>query len=285
MTNLLEAICNIIESNNFEIKAFYISSNRANNMGDALEEYVKDAFANTFNYNDEQERISKHSDNFSWTGSQNNPPDIIIKGSDAIEVKKSESKLSTIPLNSSYPKSILKSDDPMISEGCRKCETWSQKDLIYCMGHTNKNKLKSMWLFYGNIYSAKKESYERIKKTISSGISEISDVVFSETKELGRINNIDPLGITSLRIRGMWQIENPRKVFKYLYNTNIENDFELVSIIPKKKWNKFPKQSKQRIKDLNLDSLVIEDLKIKDPNNPASLIDVKVIKYSLAHKI
>ena len=34
---------------------------------------------------------------------------------------------------------------------------------------------------------------------------------FAETKELGRVNQVDPLGITNLRIRGMWQIETQEK--------------------------------------------------------------------------
>ena len=62
------------------------------------------------------------------------------------------------------------------------------------------------------------------------------NVVFSETKELGRVNQVDPLGITNLRIRGMWQIENPRKVFKYLHEPT-GKEFELVCIIPKEKYH------------------------------------------------
>ena len=45
---------------------------------------------------------------------------------------------------------------------------------------------------------------------------ELQDVEFSETNELGRVNKVDPLGITYLRIRGMWGIENPIKVFNYV---------------------------------------------------------------------
>jgi len=32
----------------------------------------------------------------------------------------------------------------------------------------------------------------------------IADIEFSQTKELGRVNRVDPLGITNLRIQGMW---------------------------------------------------------------------------------
>ena len=48
MTNILEAIYNIAIQKNFQIKALYSGRNRANGMGDALENYIKDAFADTF---------------------------------------------------------------------------------------------------------------------------------------------------------------------------------------------------------------------------------------------
>lgn len=47
MTNILEAIINIVNNPIVEIKNYYSSRNRVNNVGEALEEYVKDAFANT----------------------------------------------------------------------------------------------------------------------------------------------------------------------------------------------------------------------------------------------
>lgn len=250
-----------------------------NGMGDALELYVKDAFANTFDIVDEQERMSKHKEKFSWLGVQNNPPDIMIRGGDAIEVKKNQGPSSNIPLNSSYPKAILKSDSPMITSECRSCEPWEQKDLVYCMGHTTDTSLKSLWLFYGNTYAAKQETYERIRNTISSGIGEIEDVVFAETKELGRVNKVDPLGITSLRIRGMWQIENPRKVFSYLHETDVSKSFELVSIVPVEKWATFPQESIERISAISNPDFTIKQTNIKDPNNPANLLEVKLIKY------
>ncbi len=88
MTNILEAIYNIVNHQNFEIKNLYSGRNRANNMGEALEKYIKDAFAGTFGITDELERMKTFNQEFSWLGSQNNPPDIMIKSGDAIEVKK-----------------------------------------------------------------------------------------------------------------------------------------------------------------------------------------------------
>ena len=201
----------------------------------------------------------------------------MIKDGDAIEVKKTQSAISSLALNSSYPKSDLRNTNPMITKECRDCEKWTLKDLIYCVGHTTDTSLKSLWMVYGTVYAAKPETYERIKETISTGIKTIQNVVFSETKELGRVNRVDPLGITNLRIRGMWQIENPRKVFDYLHSQT-NNSFELISIIPIDKYKSFPKQSIKKIESLITDDFTIENADVQDPNNPAKLISVKLIK-------
>jgi len=277
MTNILEAIYNIVNQKNFKIRAMYTGRNRANVMGDALENYVKDAFAGTFAVSNELQKMKIYNQKFSWLGSQNNPPDMMIKGGDAIEVKKTQSANSSLALNSSYPKTDLRHTSPMITEDCKDCEDWTVKNLIYCVGHTTDTSLKSLWMVYGSSYAAKHETYQRIKTTISSGIKTIPDVVFADTKELGRVNQVDPLGITNLRIRGMWQIENPRKVFNYLHETT-DKDFELVCIIPTEKYFSFPKDSRAKLEGLKEIGFSIEDKQIKDPNNPVKLTYCKLIK-------
>lgn len=47
MSNIINAIYNLVNNPVVELRDFYKSKNRANNMGDALEEYIKDLFANT----------------------------------------------------------------------------------------------------------------------------------------------------------------------------------------------------------------------------------------------
>jgi hypothetical protein len=277
MTNILEAIYNIVNHKNFVIREFYSGRNRANSMGEALENYIKDAFADTFDSDDEQSRLKTYNQEFSWLGSQNNPPDIMIKDGDAIEVKKTQSANSSLALNSSYPKTDLRHTSPMITSECRDCEEWTVKDLIYCVGHTSDTNIKSLWMVYGSSYAAKHETYQRIKTTISDGIKTIPDVVFADTKELGRVNQVDPLGITNLRIRGMWQIENPRKVFNYLHEPT-DKDFELVCIIPLEKYNSFPNESKSKLEGITEKGFSIENKQIKNPNNPAKLMNCKLIK-------
>lgn len=278
MTNILEAIINIANIPILEIRNHYSGRNRANNVGEALETFVKDAFANLIVATDEQERMKRYNEVFSWLGNQNNPPDIMIRNGDAIEVKKTQSANSDLALNSSYPKSNIQSSSSMITQECRVCENWKEKDLIYCVGHTTDEAVNSLWMVYGNIYAAKHETYQIIKQKITDGINEIPNVELAITNELGRVNRVDPLGITNLRIRGMWQIQNPRRVFNYLH-AQTNNKFELVALIPTEKYNSFPIESINKIENLGNKDLTIENVNVCDPNNPAKLIDVKLIKF------
>lgn len=251
-----------------------------NNVGEALETFIKDAFANTIQIENETEKMHRYNEEFSWLGNQNHPPDIMIKGGDAIEVKKTQSANSDLALNSSYPKSTVQASSKMITQACRACEKWTEKDLIYCVGHTTDDSIKSLWMVYGNIYAANHDTYQIIKQKITEGINEIPNVELAETNELGRVNRVDPLGITNLRIRGMWQIQNPRRVFDYLHTTS-SSVFELVAVIPTSKYDSFPTESKTKLETLKNPSLTIQNVQVKDPNNPANLIDVKLIIFKL----
>lgn len=281
MTNILEAIVNIANNPVVAIRNHYKARNRANSVGEALELFVKDAFANTIQEENEQVKNTRFNEVYSWLGNQNHPPDIMIRQGDAIEVKKTQSANSDLALNSSYPKATVQVSSNMITQSCRTCEEWTEKDLIYCVGHTTDDSIKSLWMVYGNIYAANHETYQVIKQKITEGINEIPNVELAETNELGRVNRVDPLGITNLRIRGMWQIQNPRRVFNYLHTTG--DTFELVAIIPTNKYNSFPTDSINRIENLGNPNLSISDVQVKDPNNPANLIDSKLIVFRIAN--
>lgn len=274
MTNILQAINNFANNQIIEIVNYYKNNIRIQHAGDALEFYIKDIFCNTLSLNNRERKEEEYRKSFSFLGNANNPPDIIIKNGDAIEVKKIESISSTIALNSSFPKDFLYSDDSLITESCRKCENWTKKDVIYAIGSVKNNQLKSLWLVYGNCFAAEKRIYQKIKETIASGVNSINGVEFSKTKELGRINKVDPLGITYLRIRGMWGIEHPIKVFYQEQFKNCDQNI-LNSIILSDKYKSFPKKDIEEIENNKL--IKIDDCLIRDPNNPAKLLEAKFI--------
>jgi len=251
-------------------------ANRINNMGEALEAFVKNAFANALNETDAEIIANKHDKVFSYGGNANNIPDAMIEAGDAIEVKKIESFNAGIPLNSSYPKDKLYADDHRVSNACRNSETWTVKDMIYAIGVVQQQVLRHLWLIDGACYAADRETYVRIEQTISNGVNAIEDVEFSTTKELGRVNKVDPLGITYLRIRGMWHIENPSKVFANIYDINKHCSFGLAAVLKKDKYDGFPVASREAIeRNANIS---VKHVKIANPNNPVKRLDAVLIR-------
>ena len=276
MSNILQAILNIEKSASTQLRASRNAANRMNSIGEGLEAYIKDAFAGTIDETNLETKDVAVSKVFSYLGNANNIPDAMLKGGDAIEVKKIQGFNSGIALNSSYPKDKLYSDDHRVSKACRESEDWESKDIIYAIGIVpKKGKLKHLWMVYGDCYAANREVYTRIGSTIKEGVETIVDVEFSETKELGRVNAVDPLGITYLRIRGMWHIENPLTVYKNIYEVNKELSFSLSCILQKSKFDSFPKKDRDAIK--NNKNITTKDIKIKNPNNPAQMLDAVLI--------
>jgi len=281
MSNIIKAFINIVNNRTIGIHTMTNGNNRANNMGEGLETYIKDIFASTTNELNAQKRLEKLEEIYSYQGNKNNPPDLMLRSSDAIEIKKLESKNSAIALNSSYPKAKLYADSPMITNACKECEAWDIKDMLYAVGYINQSTLKSLWLVYGNCFCADKETYERIKDTISSGINTIPHVEFTETKELGKVKKVDPLGITDLRIRGMWHIDNPNKTFSYIYTYDKTKNFQLICLMKKDKYDSLPDYDKEAIENIDNINVEVKDIKIKNPNNPVQLIDAKLLVFKV----
>ena len=279
--NIIDAIINIVKNPILELREYSISHNRANSMGEALEEYIKDIFSGTLFENDKNKRLEIISEVFSYLGNTNNPPDSILRGGDAIEVKKIENKSSSLALNSSYPKAKLYSNSSMITDACRNCEEWEEKDIIYAIGTCEKNKLTSLIFVYGEDYAAENKIYENVKNKIKFGIETINGLEFSETNEIGRVNRVDPLGITYLRIRGMWGIENPIKVFDYIYERDNTKQFNFIALINEDKYNSF--LNREELENLEKENkyLEIKNVKIKNPNNPAQLRSAKLITFKI----
>jgi len=281
MINILDAIYNISQRDELEIKDITFGNNRANNMGEGLEVFIKDAFANMFDEPDKNKRNLKYKEVFSFQGSKRNPPDLMLRNGPAIEVKKIESLTTELQLNSSHPKQTLKSDSSFITKKCVDCEVWTEKEFIYVIGHVPKktNRLSSLWFVYGDIYSASEETYLSLKNDIATNIDEMPDVEFSETNEIGRVNQVDPLGITNLRIRGMWLLQPPFKVFDYIHNYENGKRFQCFAIIPTSKFNSFPDESINRLEQS--EGLTITDVNINDPDNPVELIECKLIEFKV----
>lgn len=279
-SNVLTAIGSLVKNPIVALTAHYSGRNRINGVGNALEIYIKDLFANTLLYNDEYSKLNIYNKVFSYTGNQNNPPDIILKNGDAIEVKKIQGNTNTLALNSSYPKDKLYSNSTMITTNCKNCENWTTKDLLYVIGNTDDRNLKELWFVYGDCYAANKEIYENIKNAIIYGLHSIPNIELAETNELGKIKKVDPLGITDLRVRGMWSIFHPKKVFDYLPKQTKNSIFKFYCIMKKEKFESFSDNDKNMLLSLaDNKKFFISDLHIKNPNNPVKLISIKFMEF------
>jgi hypothetical protein len=256
------------------------SHNRANSAGDALEDYVKDAFADSFDLS-KQDRDEKRSDVFSYLGNAANPPDAMLKESYAIEIKKIESPTAELALNSSYPKDKLYASSTSITKACRECEEWSVKEMLYavgCVGKTDKQ-LHSIFFVFGTNYCADKEVYENVKRTVKTAVNGIESLDLGETEELGRVNKVDPLEITYMRVRGMWHIKNPMVVFKDYYTVPSDSTFYLACIIDEEKLAEMDNSNILDTLNEEFDSFSVSNIRIPDPNNPATLKSAKMIFY------
>ena len=281
MANILQAIHILVSNDIPDVVNFYRSQNKINAAGDALELFVKDIFANTLNETNELKKQERYEQIFAYEGNANNPPDLMLISGDAIEVKKLKTQTAQIALNSSYPAAKLYSDSPMITKACRECEEWTEKDLLYAVGCVKQQKLSLLWFVYGDCYAADREVYQRMKQKIIAGVAQTTGVEFSPTKELGRVNRVDPLGITSIRIRGMWQIEHPAKVFGYLnlLPKPTEQNFRLVTLMRESKYLSFPLEDRERLESVNNPDFHNRQVQIKSPNNPIKRIAARLIEY------
>ncbi|OPH38314.1 NgoPII family restriction endonuclease [Moraxella lacunata] len=278
--NIINAIYRIVTSFGGELHRQSHGLNRANQMGGALEEWIKDVFADTLDSTDENDRLIKLSQTFSYLGNQNNPPDMILKHGDAIEVKKVIGKNATLALNSSYPKNKLHASSPLITQACKTCEPdWQEKDIIYVIGVAPNNRLQSLCMVYGDDYCADQSVYERVRDAISLGVKSIPNIEFTPTNELAKVKRIDPLGITDLRVRGMWSIASPFKVFDYVYQRDDNSEFNFMCLINQQKYQSFDNVALIESLIGQIDGFEIVDVLIKNPNNPAQLRQAKLIRF------
>ena len=280
--NILRAILNIVAFENNDLKSYASTYlNRINAVGEQLEFYLKDAIATSFKLPQAQKQTA-YSKVFSYLGNQNNPPDMIIEEGDAFEIKKIETSFAALALNSSPPKDKLRSEDIKITDACRNCESlaWKEKDLFYVVGNAKGGVVKSLFFVQGICYAADYKIYDKVHEPIKQEVAKVLDSLGldkGETVELGKVKKVDPLGITELRIRGMWSIENPLSVFEELCKVDDKDSFSLFALMKKDKYNSFPKED---IGELESNTRVlIKDVKICDPNNPAKLVEAKLIVY------
>lgn len=284
MSNILDLVLKYTQVHNPELDDIYSSTTRINRTGDQLEFFVKDLICGTLNINDKNQKIDEHNKVFSWLGSRNHPPDIMIDSGEAIEVKKSRSSTS-VQLNSSTPHHKIRPDDSRIIEDVRQCEDWSEKDMVYVVGNTDGDQIEKLWVTYGDCWGDNASRYndlaDLISQKIAEGVKELQygNLDTEDTNEIGKVYEVDPAGRTRLRIRGMWTIDHPEKCFsQYIqdYDTIVENSNPLFFVIRKSRFDKF---STDKRREINKNPRInVHNVEIEDPSNEDSYINVVILE-------
>lgn len=284
VSNILSAIHNIIAGQHFSLLDQAIGTNRINRQGESFEMFARRAFANDFTSANEIEFAKQTEAIFSYASSDSNPPDLMIRGGDALEVKKFESSPSTIQLNSSYPKAFLHSDYPLLTAECRNCEPWKRKDLIYILAVIPKgsHKIREIWFVDGACYAAERDIYESVFKRLKTSVHSTLGLKVSDS-ELGRIINVDPLQRTQLRIRGMWLIQHPRVAFQNLFSNVQKNSFSIRAILRETKFLEIIGQNNALEQQLEQIGCVLTRADVLNPNNRAKVIEVRTLSFDGTH--
>jgi hypothetical protein len=284
MGNSLRAFITIVNAPLATINPAKISSNRINNVGDALEGFIKDVYSGALSSNlPDTAKDLLYAKTFSWLGNSSHAPDCMIRGGDAIEVKKISNLTSSIALNSSHPKNKLHSDDPRVASGAKAAEPWTEKDIVYAIGSTANSELKRLWLIYGDCFAASREVYERVVDPISRA----SRAVYTElgfdlevaTNEIAKFNKVDPSGITDLRVRGMWSIKNPSVVFADQVHATPQRQYYL--LMREEKYMSFSEQDRSSLEAITIAGFSNTTISIKNPDNPAQTIQARLISYEI----
>ena len=227
--------------------------------GKPFEIFAKNMFAGSLG------ALSSHVDaawqkTFSWLGSDNAPPDFMIWNGDAVEVKVHGST-TQIQLNSSPPKRSLKATDTRIEQDCRECEIWVEKDFVYFIGLANAEYVEAVWLIDGRCIAANASVYDVLFDRLKETVKELGG---EPGNEIGRLNKVDPLKATSLRVRGMWLLDHPAKVFKDFFVKPQDKVFVLNSLVSATKWNEYSKEAIKDLEALSVHGLSIKHIELPD---------------------
>lgn len=276
-TSFLFALIQLYQLKVRNISEFYKDKisfdNRINSQGEMLEMFIRDLFSGSYSIKDWEEKEKTWQNAFFHLGSVSKPPDFITRDGIAVEVKKAQT-ISNIHFNSSYPKKHYYLDK----------EKKTSLDTLYIVGKLSKtNDLEMLWFVCGDCLFARNEVYsfrrEEIKKHIGSAGDKDKQ---GTTKELGRYNEIDPLKITDLRIRSMYQVKHPVRVFDYLLeNIQLENNkTNCFALILESKWEKFSPKLKSQIEKLaSGEKFFVKNVLIKNPDNPQEKLTAKLVYF------
>jgi hypothetical protein len=273
MADVLLSFYNIVVGQ-FNYDGSTYSTNRINQMGDSFEAFVKNSF---LKQPDESRAGTTLASVFSYLGSSTRPPDAMIRNGDVLEIKKVESSTGQLQFNSSFPKQKLQHDDVMISNDCKVSEDWTERDVVYYVGVIPKQSEfpTDILIVSGDCFAASRRHYEDTFREVQTALHNGFGPRLSVSKELGRINKVDPQANTSLRIRGMWLVNNP---IQWLAKARLSSSFQVTLVLSQVKYNKYNEDSRATLESL-VDTLVtMEFVKLPNPDG-REMPDIDCVRF------
>ncbi len=261
-TSIIDMVITYTDVNNHSLDDVYDSAISINSSGERMEYFVKDLLADSLDKETADEKTKAHKKCLSWLGSQNHPPDLMIRGAEAIEVKKSRGKHSKLQLNSSTPRTTLRSSMNRVTEDCSSCEDdiggWDEKDMVYVLGsRVTGNDVGFIWVVYGECFCDDTEVYENVTDTLENAIKESPPTngnLDLSGNEIAKVKDVGDGMYTEHRVRPMWSIEHPAKKFsEYVdsYDKKLDNGTPLFLVLPERKFKQVDASKKQILRQSN----------------------------------
>jgi hypothetical protein len=283
--NILTAIKNISDFKTNNLREYFkdYPPSQVKTVRQQIEYYVKNAISGTLNSKKNKKLADRYNGVFSYLGNKNKPPDMILQGGDAVVIKTIKTNRGSLTINNSPPKDRLMWNDPWIVENCRMIDggQWNSKDLFYVIGWVENRRMKYLIFIQGSCFIPEEKIYTEKINDLQKNIHNYLESEGLETKRtigLGKVDGMDPLGITGLRIKGVWRIKNPLKVFPDIMSLKKKQEFTLIGLMLKNKFDSFPKKDIDAI--VNDRKIEIADVKIRDPNNSQKNLNAKLISVS-----
>ena len=275
--NILEAILNLSRCEDFSLTNTEENVNNiVSDEGKPLEKFVRASFCGRPD-SEESENVSK--DVFCYEGGVNNPPDAMIRNQgDAIEIKKIESKMGGIQLNSSLPKQKLFSSDKMITDDAKTCENWESRDMLYVVGYVSNNNIRYLFFVYGDCIFRENQFYEDKFNAIKEALGSLDIEELDQTgNEYGTLKNVDGLNInTNMRLRPLNSFDNPLKIFSDIVKLENEDNFSMFTIMRDAKYETFMPEIRREIENSGVD---VRDSTINDPDNQEQKVKIKILSF------
>lgn len=271
--SLLDMILTYSEVDEASLDDVYDSSISINSAGERMEYFVKDLLADSLDEESADDKTAAHRKVLSWLGSQNHPPDLMIRGAEAIEVKKSRGKHSKLQLNSSTPRTSLRADMKRVNDDCTSCEDeiggWTEKDMVYVLGsRVTKSSVGFMWVVYGDCWCDDSDVYASVTDDLEDAIEQSPpDNGSLETggNELAKVKDVgDGMG-AELRARPMWSIEHPAKKFsQYVdnYEQKLDDGQPMFTVMPEDRFEQAPARKREALEsndDVSITHVESED--------------------------